>query len=289
MTRMRADEYAYFELPFIPFAHRGGALYPPNLHRENSRHAFAEAVALGYRYLETDVHATADRVLLAFHDRVLDRVTDRTGTIGDLPYAEVQRARIHGIDPIPRLGELFEAFPDARFNIDAKSEAAVDLLADTIAEHEAYDRVCVSSFGVARLHRLRRRLGRRVASSASAAGIAANRFAPWLTWALNTAAPVLQMPVSARLLGRDVTVLTPALVELVHRAGKLIHIWTVDDSEEMVRLIDAGVDGIFTDRIDTLKSVLQGRSLWYDGAENARSGQDGLDPTADQVKPNEEP
>jgi glycerophosphoryl diester phosphodiesterase len=97
------------------------------------------------------------------------------------------------------------------------------------------------------------------------------------------------MPVTARLLGRNVTVLTPALVELVHRAGKLVHIWTVDDSEEMVRLIDAGVDGIFTDRIDTLKTVLQGRSLWYDGGDKARSGQDGPGPTADRVEPNEEP
>ena len=65
---MRAAEYAYFDVPFAAFAHRGGATYPPNLHRENSLHAFAEAVALGYRYLETDVHATADGVLLAFHD-----------------------------------------------------------------------------------------------------------------------------------------------------------------------------------------------------------------------------
>ena len=73
---MRAAEYAYFDAPFAAFAHRGGATYPPNLHRENSLHAFPQAVDLGYRYLETDVHATADGVLLAFHDAVLDRVTD---------------------------------------------------------------------------------------------------------------------------------------------------------------------------------------------------------------------
>ena len=56
--------------------------------------------------------------------------------------------------------ELLEAFPEARFNVDAKADPAVDLLADTIGEHDAYDRVCVSSFSPARLHRLRRRLGR---------------------------------------------------------------------------------------------------------------------------------
>jgi glycerophosphoryl diester phosphodiesterase len=261
---MRAADFAYFNPPFLAFAHRGGANYAPNLHRENSLHAFTEAVELGYRNLETDVHATADGVLLAFHDGVLDRVTDLKGEIGALPYAEVRQARIHGIDPIPTLSELFEAFPEAGFNIDAKSDAAVDLLARTIAEHEAYDRVCISSFGVGRLHRLRRRLGRPVASAASSVGVAANRFVPWLTWALNTPAPALQIPVATRVLGRERTILTPALIRTAHRAGKQVHIWTVDDSELMERLIDLGVDGIFTDRPDTLKTVLTRHGLWTD-------------------------
>ena len=217
------------------------------------------------------MHATADRVLVAFHDSVLDRVTDRTGAIARLPYAEVARARIAGQDPIPLLSELLTAFPDARFNIDAKSTGAVDLLAATIAEHDAYDRVCVSSFGVARLHRLRRRLGTRVASSASSAGVAVNRFMPWLTWALNSSAPVLQMPASHPFRGRRLQVLTPSLVKAVHRAGKQVQIWTVDDSETMTRLIDLGVDGIFTDRIDVLKDLLVHRGLWTGRPDRGRA------------------
>ena len=259
---MRAERYAYFDEPFAAYAHRGGALYPPNRHRENTRHAFAQAVQLGYRYLETDVHATADGVLVAFHDSVLDRVTDRTGTIAALRYAEVARARIAGQDPIPRLSELLTAFPEARFNIDAKSDDAVDLLADAVAEHQAHERVCVSSFSVARLHRLRRRLGPRVASAASSAGIAVNRFVPWLTWALNSPAPVLQLPVTYPFRGRRLQVLTPRLVRAVHRAGKRVQVWTIDDSETMTRLLELGVDGIFTDRIDILKDVLVRHGLW---------------------------
>ena len=259
---MRAADYAFFDVPFMAFAHRGGATYEPNRYRENSLHAFKEAVALGYRYLETDVHATRDGVLLAFHDRVLDRVTDRTGAISQLTYAEIAEARIHGLDPIPRLSELLVEFPDARFNVDVKSPNAVALLANTIAEHEAYDRVCVASFGIRRVYELRRLLGWRVPSAASAVGIAANRFVPWITWALNTPAPVLQMPVSLPVLGWQLNVLTPALVQAAHRAGKKVQIWTIDDSEIMGRLIDAGVDGIFTDRIDTLKDVLIQCGLW---------------------------
>jgi glycerophosphoryl diester phosphodiesterase len=264
---MRAADYAYFDAPFLPFAHRGGATYPAHLHRENSAYAFAGAVALGYRYLETDVHATSDGVLLAFHDPRLDRVTDRQGMIADLPYAQVREALIGGHDPIPTLAELFIAFPEARFNIDAKSDAAVDLLADTIVEHEAQARVCVSSFNSSRLHRLRRRLGPEVASSASTRGIAWNRFAPALTGLLNTSAPALQIPVSYPVAGRQLQVLTPGLIKAVHRAGKQVHIWTIDDAESMEKLIDAGVDGIFTDRIDTLKTVLTQRGLWTTNEE----------------------
>lgn len=259
---MRAERYPYFDQPFAAYAHRGGALYGPNRGRENTLHAFSQAIGLGYSYLETDVHATTDGVLVAFHDVQLDRVTDRTGRITRLPYAEVARARVGGRDPIPTLAELLVAFPAARFNIDAKSDGAVGLLAEAVAEHEAYDRVCVTSFGVARLHRLRRRLGPRVASAASSAGVALNRFTPWLTWALNSPAPVLQLPIAYPFRGRQIRVLTPSLVRAVHRTGKRVQIWTVDDPGVMAELIELGVDGIFTDRIDVLKDVLVRHGLW---------------------------
>ena len=68
---MRARDFAYFDQPFIPLAHRGGALLEANRGRENTLEAFGEAVSLGYRYLETDVHATRDGHLVAFHDAAL--------------------------------------------------------------------------------------------------------------------------------------------------------------------------------------------------------------------------
>jgi glycerophosphoryl diester phosphodiesterase len=259
---MRADAYPFFEGPFIALAHRGGATYPPNLHRENSLHAFAQAAALGYRYLETDVHATADGVLIAFHDSKLDRVTDGRGAIADLTYEQVSRAKIHGIDDIPRFEDLLTSFPNARFNVDAKSRASVDLLADLIITHRAHDRVCVNSFSFRRLHRLRRQLGPQVASGASALAIAIYRFAPRLTRIIDTAAPVLQIPMEQKILGMRFRVCTRSLIQAAHQSGKLVQIWTIDDPETMAKLIDSGVDGIFTDRIDLLKDLLEQRGLW---------------------------
>ncbi|HEY0238435.1 MAG TPA: glycerophosphodiester phosphodiesterase family protein [Friedmanniella sp.] len=259
---MRAAEYAFFDAPFLAFAHRGGAHYGPNIGRENTRHAFTEAVALGYRYLETDVHATADGGLLAFHDPLLDRVTNGSGAVADRTAGELADVLIGGRDPIPTFAELLEAFPAARFNVDAKADRAVDLLADVVAAHDAYDRVCLGSFSPARLHRLRRRLGPRVPTAVSSRGVVLHRFAPWLTRVLDSPAQALQIPVSTTVGGRSVRITTPGLVRAAHRRGKQVHVWTVDDQPTIERLVDLGVDGIFTDRPDTLKTVLLEHGLW---------------------------
>ena len=81
----------------IAMAHRGEALHPENIGYENSMRAFAHAVELGYRYLETDVHATSDGAVVAFRDRNLDRVTDRAGAVAALPGRGVE-----GADQRPR-------------------------------------------------------------------------------------------------------------------------------------------------------------------------------------------
>ena len=155
--------WAYLDTEYpIAFAHRGGA----GDHPENTMPAFSAAVALGYRYLETDVHVTRDGVLVAFHDERLDRVTDRTGSIAALQWSEVRAARVDGREPILRLDELLDAFPDARFNIDAKHDACVDPLVATIARLGARDRVCVGSFSDVRLARLRRLAGPGLCTSA---------------------------------------------------------------------------------------------------------------------------
>jgi glycerophosphoryl diester phosphodiesterase len=238
----------------IAFAHRGGAGHFP----ENSWRAFEHAVRLGYAYLETDAHATADGVLFAFHDKTLDRVTDRTGTIAELPAAAVTAARIGGTDPIPRLADLITAWPDVRFNIDVKDMPAARPLADLIRRAAAWDRVCVTSFSAARLHATRRLLDRPVCMATSSAGVAALRsglpgrlLARPLRWRGVRCAQIPFRMASAPLIRR------------AHRAGLHVHVWTVNEPDLMTELLDRGIDGIMTDQTELLRDVLLARGQWH--------------------------
>ena len=105
----------------VALAHRGGALYEPNLGVENTMTAFRNAVALGYTHIETDVHATRDGRLVAFHDDRLDRVSDLQGRIRSLDWDEIRWARVGHGEHVPLLSEVIETFPETKLNIDLKA------------------------------------------------------------------------------------------------------------------------------------------------------------------------
>ncbi|WP_139983420.1 glycerophosphodiester phosphodiesterase [Nocardioides litoris] len=241
----------------LAFAHRGGAYHPEIEGLENTMEAFRHAAALGYRYLETDVHATADGVLMAFHDDVLDRVSDQQGAIAALTHADVRRARIGGREEVPTLARLLDELPGVRFNIDLKSEGAVRPLADLIAARGLWDDVLVGSFSHPRMREFRRLTDGRVATSATPPEVAA--FVAGVPGRGRRADfDALQVPHRrGRLL-----VTSARLVRRAHAAGKHVHVWTIDTAEEMRELLDRGVDGLFTDRTDVLKDVLTGRDQW---------------------------
>ncbi len=260
-----ATGYPYLDDSAAPlaFAHRGGAEHPDLIGLENTLTAFRHAVELGYDYLETDVHATSDGVLLAFHDTVLDRVTDHRGPVEHLTLADVRRARIGAEERVPTLGELFDELPRARFNIDLKADAAVPLLASFVEERDARDRILVGSFSRRRIAEFRRLTGGRVATSACPVEVAAYLTLPWRVADRLTGGSfaAFQIPHTR---GR-LTVTSTRFVRRAHAAGKHVHSWTIDDPAEMIELLDRGVDGLMTDRTDILKDVLVARDQWATG------------------------
>ncbi|MFD7451742.1 glycerophosphodiester phosphodiesterase [Kitasatospora sp. NPDC059827] len=246
----------------LAFAHRGGELGHP----ENSLAAFEAAVALGYRYLETDVHATADGVLVAFHDSRLDRVTDRAGAVAELPWETVRRARIGGTEPVPLLEDLLGAFPAARFNVDVKAAPAVRPLVEAIRRTNAWDRVCVGGFSDSRIAAVRAAAGPRLATSLGPREVARLRLRSLAGPLARGGAPFAGVCAQVPERHRGIRVVDRAFVRAAHRLGLQVHVWTVDDATRIRSLLDLGVDGIMADRIDVLKGVLGERGCWTDGS-----------------------
>jgi glycerophosphoryl diester phosphodiesterase len=239
----------------IPFAHRGGASEAP----ENSLPAFEHAIGLGYRYLETDVHVTADGVLVAFHDDVLDRVTDRTGRIDEQPWSEVSQARIEGREPIPLLEDILTTWPEVRVNIDPKADSSVEPLIEVLRRTGAVDRVCVASFSDERTDRVRDALGPELCTGMGPEELLL-LIRAFQGEDVEFRSQAAQIP-PVDLQGRPLA--SPELVEVAHAHGIAVHVWTIDEPDEMRHLLDVGVDGIMTDRPALLREVFEERGIWH--------------------------
>ena len=247
----------YFE-PRAPraLAHRGLALDAP----ENTLLAFARAVAVGAQYLETDVHVSHDGVAVVAHDPTLDRVAGRDVAVAQLTMSELRRIDLGQAQGFASLEESLDALPDTRFNIDVKDEAAVDATIDAITRTRAEGRVLVTSFSDRRRRRIAARLPG-VVSSVGSAGVLRFRLAVSLrsTKAALTGlrgARALQVPERIGAL----RLVTPRFVEAAHQVGAEVHVWTVNEPADMTRLLDLGVDGIVTDRVDLALPLMSGRS-----------------------------
>ncbi|MFJ2892414.1 glycerophosphodiester phosphodiesterase [Streptomyces sp. NPDC087305] len=239
----------------IPFAHRGGAADG----LENTVFQFRRAVELGYRYIETDVHATADGKLVAFHDETLDRVTDGAGRIADLLWSDVSHARVAGKEPVPLFEELLETFPEVRWNVDIKAEPALRPLLDLLERTDSWNRVLVGSFSEKRVVRAQHLAGPRLATSFGTRGVLNLRLRSW-----GAPLPVRRSAVAAQVPEEQsgVPVVDRSFVRAAHARGVQVHVWTVNEADRMHRLLDLGVDGIMTDHIDTLREVMVERGVW---------------------------
>jgi glycerophosphoryl diester phosphodiesterase len=246
-------------------AHRGASAYAP----ENTLAAVDEAAELGISWVENDVQRTKDGELVVLHDPVLDRVSDRTGAVADLPWREVAAARIAGTEPVPRLADVLGAWPDVRLIVDPKSDRAVDPLVEVLRGTAAVDRVCVGSFSTRRLARVRAALGPRLATSMGPSEVRRLRLAAWRLLPRRAVprgdgrrlGPVcVQVPVRSE--RARIPLAEPGLIGTAPALGLPVHVWTINDRAEMGRLLDAGVDGLISDDLLTLAEVLRERGAW---------------------------
>jgi glycerophosphoryl diester phosphodiesterase len=247
------------------FGHRGAAGVAP----ENTLVSFERAVHDGAGILELDVHATRDGVVVVLHDHTLERTTNGTGAVRQVDFADLRhydagfRFEAEGKHPfrgrglrVPSLEEVVEAFPRVPLNIEIKqAEPAIETaVVELLARHGALDRVLLAAEDDRIMHRIRR-CAPDVPTSA-AYGEARDFFERCFTDRLGDYAPVaraLQIPPRAS----DVELVGAETVAAAHRCGLEMHVWTINDEHEMIRLLELGVDGVMSDFPGRLAAIVR--------------------------------
>lgn len=242
------------------FAHRGFASPDTPEIWENTAAAFAAADALGVQYIESDCQVTADGDIVLFHDDNLKRLTGDPRAVSDVSTRELAET-FSGHGGLLTLSEALDLFPNARFNIDVKTDAAIPRIGKTIAPHA--HRVLLTSFSDSRRNRAVKEVLAAGAEIAPAVSPGQGAIAM-----LCAASATRLSPAMSRLLGRfdalqiprshkGVKVLTKALIRHAHAHGVEVHVWTINDPVQMKELIGAGVNGIVTDRSDLAVEALR--------------------------------
>lgn len=251
----------------VAIAHRGSRILWP----ENTDTSFRGAYELGYRHFETDLHLTADGALVCFHDPTVDRTTNATGRVEGMTLRELQSLDAgyrHGTSDgfpyrragarVPTLEWLLTSFPDTSVVVDMKSDGLARPLAALIQDLGAHERLIVGSFSDARLAEFRDASNGKVATSVGPTAARLWVLASRVGRRGSRDAACLQLPTYVR----GVRIVDAKLVATAHDAGLPVHVWTVNEESEMIRLLDIGVDGLITDRPDILKNVLSERGEW---------------------------
>ena len=258
--------FAQFEHHPLVMAHQGGnGLWP-----DNTQYAFERAVALGVDVLEMDTHSTADGVLVVIHDDTVDRTTDGTGLVHDLSLAEIKALdagynwtsddgqtypyRGQGVT-VPTLEELFVAFPTTPMNIEIKqAEPSIAVpLCRLIRDYDRAEKVLIASFHQKAIDEFRRECPEVATATGQNEVIALFVLSKvLLEGAYRPNAEAVQVPEYRS----GLHVITPRFVDAAHSRNLQVHAWTINDEEDMQRMIDLGVDGIITDYPDRLLKLL---------------------------------
>lgn len=232
---------------------------------------FLEGTAdLGIDMLEMDVQMTRDGQLVLMHDDTVDRTTNGTGRVADLTLAEIQALEVAvnwtpddgqtypyrgaGLRA-PALAEVFERFPDYPMTIEIKGAdpAVGPQLCALIRAYDKTDTVLVPSFSATAIEAFRAACPE-VATAANGDEVRAFVVLDFVFLAnlLTLDYEAFQVPEESD----GIPVVIESFVRNAHGRGLQVHVWTINDPDDMQRLISLGVDGIMTDRPDVLLEML---------------------------------
>ena len=247
--------FAHIPQPAI-FAHRGASAFAP----ENTLAAFELAVQLKADAIELDAKLTADGQIVVIHDQSVDRTTNGNGRVGDMKLAQLRQldagshfAPAFQDEHIPTLEEVFNAVGDKIFiNVELTNYASItdslpEKVADLVRRHHLEERVMFSSFNPLALWKARRRL------SEPPIGLLAQAGKPG-AWARSWIGRII----GYNSLNPELSDVDLHLVEYAHRHGKRILVYTVNQAEDMKRMFQLHVDGIFTDDPLLARQILSG-------------------------------
>jgi glycerophosphoryl diester phosphodiesterase len=261
--------HPYFALPRPHlFAHRGASAEAP----ENTLPAFARAIELGIAYLELDCHGTRDGEIVICHDPELEGTTDGEGPIRERTLAEIERLdagfrfspdglrfpfRGRGVR-MPTLRSLIEAFPRARFNLEIKQgePAIVDEVCAIVRRAKATDRFLLAAGDDALMERIRKVApGTAIGSSIGDVVAFFDAMQQDRIATFQPAGHALQIPPSFA----GQTLVTRESLAAARTVELHVHVWTVNQPEEMRALLELGVDGVMSD--DPARLLQVARSL----------------------------
>jgi glycerophosphoryl diester phosphodiesterase len=233
-----------FSRPLV-FAHRGGSKIGP----ENTITAFDRGLAAGADGLELDVHLSRDAIPVVHHDSRLDRTTRAVGALKDRTASELA-----GLD-VPALGDVLARYPRTRMIVELKdaSAALARAVVEDVRRAGAMEAVCLGSFSVKAL-RAARACEPAIATSAGRFEV---RMALYRSWVHLSPGRVPYQAFQVPETSGTTRVVSPRFVKLAHEAGLAVQVWTVDEPDDIRRLLDWGVDGIISDRPDLAVEVVR--------------------------------
>ena len=240
----------YQSKPFVALSHRGNS----NKHVENSFEAFKSVVDMGFEYIETDLRKTLDNEIVTFHDEDLNRLFNIDLKIENLTFAEIDKFFSEKNCKLLTLKEALLNFPETKFNIDLKSKDVIRESINVVKELEAFERVCFASFNSSYTDEV-------LTDSPSAVvsmGMKDVAYFKFFNY-LRKDSKILQVPLN----WKGLNILNSKLIKKAKDKDLFIHVWTINDRENIIKLIDMGVHGIVTDKPELIMEIMKEKNLIF--------------------------